>query len=336
MKVLLALLLLTGAPRAAVPPLVLPTDNDHLYKGDLENFYMYVDRYVDGKNLRPWSGGQYGFVRTLQETEIGVMATKFHEGIDIRPVNRDRNSRPIDQVRAIADGVVVYVNNNSSRSNYGKYIVIQHDWGEGPVYSLYAHLSETLATVGKTVTAGSQIAVMGYTGAGINLARAHLHLEICLILSDRFDEWFEGTNYFGLYHGHNLAGMDAASLLLARKKSETLTLAEFQEAATPYYKVTVPRTHPLQLAQRYPWMKKGDHEKPSPSWEISFTDSGLPHSIAPSNRLVNGPTISYIRPTATRHEYFTSGRVTGTGRTASLSANGLKYLSLITQAPQSP
>ena len=333
---LLLFFFFTLADHATLPPLVLPTDNDKLLSGDLENFYMYVDRYEDEKNLRPWSGGQYGFVRTLRKTDIGVMATKFHEGIDIQPVNRDRNGRPLDEVRAIADGVIVYVNNTSSRSNYGKYIVVQHDWGEGPIYSLYAHLAETNASVGKTVTAGSRIGLMGYTGAGINLTRAHLHLEICYLLSSNFGDWYVGTNPHGLYHGHNLAGLDCASLFLARKKNPNLSLATFQEGATPYFKVTVSRTHPLQIAQRYPWMKIGDHEKTSPSWEIAFTDSGLPLSVAPSNRLVSRPTISYIRPTSTRHEYFTSSRVSGTGRTATLSPRGLKYLSLITQAPSTP
>lgn len=316
--------------------LSLPTDNTALYDGKPEEFYMYVDRWVDGKNLMPWSGGQYGFVRTLVKTDNGIMATKFHEGIDIKPMRRDARQEPVDQVRTIADGTVVYVNPNAGMSNYGKYIVVQHDWGHGPFYSLYAHLSETKAIVGQRLTEGTQIGVMGHTGDGIDRTRSHVHLELCMLLSDHFDDWLRAANPHGLYHGQNLAGLDIASLLLAQHQRDDISIPDFQKGASPYYKVTVLRTHILQLTQRYPWLKVGDHEKPSPSWEIAFTDSGLPLSVAPSNRIVAKPTVSYVRATTTQHGYFTSRYLSGSGRTASLTERGLRYLNLITQEPIAP
>lgn len=316
--------------------LSLPTDNTALYDGKPEEFYMYVDRWVDGKNLMPWSGGQYGFVRNLVKTDNGIMATKFHEGIDIKPMRRDSRQEPLDQVRTMANGTVVYVNSNAARSNFGKYIVIQHNWGNGPFYSLYAHLSEAKVTVGQRLTEGTQIGVMGYTGDGIDRTRAHVHVELCMLLSDHFNDWFRAPNPHGLYHGHNLAGLDIASLLLAQHKRDDITIPDFQKGASPYYKVTVPRAHVLQITQRYPWLKIGDHDQPSPSWEISFTDSGLPLSVAPSNRIVSKPTVSYVRATITQHGYFTSRKLTGSGRTASLTPAGLRYLSLITQKPIAP
>ena len=89
--------------------LILPTKNDALLKDKPEEFYMYVDRNFNGQISTPWTAGQYGFVRTLRQTEKdGVIATHFHEGIDIKPMKRDRNQNPLDEIRAIAAGEVGY------------------------------------------------------------------------------------------------------------------------------------------------------------------------------------------------------------------------------------
>jgi len=98
---------------------------------------MYVDRTFEGKTSRPWSAGKYGFVRNLRRTEDGLIGTRFHEGIDISPLKRDKDNRPLDAIKAIDSGVVAYVNDEASRSNYGKYIVIEHNWDSGPLFSLY-------------------------------------------------------------------------------------------------------------------------------------------------------------------------------------------------------
>src|SRR5437773_6731759 len=104
--------------------LVLPTDNDALFSGNGPEFYQYVERNYKGVKSTPWEGGQYGFVRDPIDTAGGVLYTRFHEGIDIRPLHRDANGEPLDEVCAIADGKVVHVNPLSGYSNYGKYIVI--------------------------------------------------------------------------------------------------------------------------------------------------------------------------------------------------------------------
>ncbi|MGE5208834.1 MAG: hypothetical protein ACM3KL_05820, partial [Alphaproteobacteria bacterium] len=86
--------------------LVLPTDNDALFSGDGPAFYQHIDRDFNGVKSTPWEGGQYGFVRDPKGTSGGLVYTRFHEGIDIRPVHRDANGEPLDEVRAIADGRV--------------------------------------------------------------------------------------------------------------------------------------------------------------------------------------------------------------------------------------
>src|SRR5216110_3568161 len=146
----------------------LPTDNDSLFSGGGAAFYQYIERNYNGVKSTPWEGGQYGFVRDPTDTAGGVVYTRFHEGIDIRPLHRDAHGEPLDEVRAIADGKVVHANSVPGYSNYGKYIVIEHRWEGSNYYSLYGHLSSIAVQPGDTVKRGQHIAVMGYTGAGLN------------------------------------------------------------------------------------------------------------------------------------------------------------------------
>src|SRR6266513_5886807 len=69
--------------------LVLPTDNDALFSGDGPAFYQYVERNYKGAKSTPWEGGQYGFVRDPTDTAGGIVYTRSHEGVDIRPLHRD-------------------------------------------------------------------------------------------------------------------------------------------------------------------------------------------------------------------------------------------------------
>jgi len=338
------ILRLLGSSLLAVPLLhaepaniVLPTVNDHIYRGEGAKFYMYVHRNFEGKASRAWQAGKYGFVRNLKRTEDGIIGTRFHEGIDIKPIKRDRSNRPLDAITAIASGVVAYTNNTSGRSNYGKYVVIEHNWDSGPLCSLYAHLSEINVKVGERVTQGQTIAVMGYTGAGINRERSHLHLELDLMLSTHFDSWhaknFGGKNFHGNHNGLNLSGLDIASFYIAKNKDKTLTIPRFVKSRKVYYKVTLPRTGPLGIVTRYPWLAKGDTKTPTPSWEISFTASGLPVNVAASNRKVTAPRVSSVRKCLSKHEYHTKGIISGTGYRATLSKSGQRFISLLTWPP---
>src|ERR1700719_1478262 len=164
----------------------LPTDNDAIFHGGGPAFYQSIERDYHGEKSTPWEGGQYGFVRDPEPPREGVVYTRFHEGIDIRPVHRDDNGEPRDEIRAIADGKVVYTSPVAGHSNYGKYIVIEHRFGGSPYYSLYGHLSKIEVRTGETVQRGQHIAVMGYTGVGINRERAHVHLELHLMLNHNF------------------------------------------------------------------------------------------------------------------------------------------------------
>ena len=159
-----------GQALAEVKPLglVLPTRNRAIYTSDPSRFYTYIDRTFEGRKMKVWQGGKYGYVRNPVRTSSGIVYTKFHEGVDISPVSRDKNGEPLDTVRSIAHGKVVHTSANPRHSSYGSYVVVEHDWGYGRFYSLYAHLRKITAAKGAKVGPGSPLGVLGYTGPGLD------------------------------------------------------------------------------------------------------------------------------------------------------------------------
>src|SRR6266478_2266028 len=231
----------------ATVDLALPTDNDAIFRGGGPDFYQYIERDYHGEKSTPWEGGQYGFVRDPEQTNAGLVYTRFHEGIDIRPLHRDENGEPLDEVRAIADGKVVHTSLVPGYSNYGKYVVIEHHWDGSNYYSLYGHLSSIAVQSGEMVKRGQRIAVMGYTGTGLNRERAHLHLELDLMFSRQFEAWYNtffrsDPNHNGIYNGMNLIGLDIARLYLAIHKNPSLTIPQFLSREEIFYKVTLPKS----------------------------------------------------------------------------------------------
>lgn len=325
--------------RRALPPgapmsLVLPTDNDALLRGKPADFYMFVDRNFENELTTPWEGGSYGYVRGPVRHGERVELMHFHEGVDIAPVKRDELGEPLDEVRSISHGEVVHGSGMPGASNYGRYIVIRHDWGQGPVYSLYAHLNRIIAKVGDKVQPGTPVAIMGHTGTGIDRRRSHTHLELNLILNSRFGEWHDANfkdhpNKHGNFNGLNLAGMDVAAFYLAWRNNPSLTVADFVKSQRVAFKVLVPRIGEIELLQNYPWLGE-DVRTPSPSWELTFSGGGLPLKIKPAPETVTGPRASWVRDEGMPVGYRTRGYVSGTASNFALTSSGLRYMRLIT------
>ncbi len=318
----------------------LPTDNRGLFEGKPEEFYMGVDRKVDGKTGLVWQGGQFGFVRNPHPLGEETIFIRFHEGMDIAPTVRDNRGEPLDLVRGIADGRVVFVNGVAGASNYGKYVVIEHDWGYGTFYSLYAHLMRIEIEAGVVVRAGQTLGRLGYTGSGIDRRRAHLHLELNMLLSDGFETWQRQMDPGSLtaptlFHGHNLAGLDLAALYRAQAMDEGLTIPEFLASQEPYFKVLAPAgAERPSLLRRYPWLSAQALSSSAglscPSYEITFTASGLPLAMVPSGQVTPYPVVIASVPFNGRHSWRTMDRLTGTGTAAALSAKGMQYVKLLT------
>lgn len=326
-------LALAGALFAERLELVLPTENEHLFSGQPEKFYMHVDRTFEGETSQPWDGGAFGYTRSPIRVGGQMVMTRFHEGIDIAPVKRDKAGNPLDLVMSIAKGTVVYTADIAGRSNYGKYAVVEHLWENSKVYSLYAHLAEITARVGDPVKPGSVLGRMGYTGAGLNRTRAHVHLEIALLMSGNYEGWhkanFASPNYHGNFNGMNLAGVDVAAFFLEHKANPDLKFSEFILSRPVQFKVVVPGDGSVPgFLARYPWMKRVDVPD-AVSWEIGFAATGHAVSFTPSIRPVSQAAVSHIRPSEIPQRWLTRGLLTGEGNETSLSNGGRQMLALV-------
>lgn len=324
--------LLTGLLQGAID-LRLPTENHHLFSSEPDQFYMYVDRDFEGQRTHAWEGGSFGFVRNPIRFGDQVVCAKFHEGIDIAPLKRDSAGNPLDRVSSIADGRVVHTSPLAGRSNYGKYVVVEHLWENSAIYSLYAHLAEITCNPGDPVKAGQELGRMGFTGVGLDRTRAHVHLELTLLMSRHYDEWHQSsgnsTNYHGNFNGMNLTGCDPARFFTEQKAKPELLISEFITSTPTYFKVTVPARGTSDFVTRYPWICHGSLDG-APSWEISFSATGLPVGFAPSERRVDAPIITAILPSTIPHRYLTHNLVTGQDNHADLTQSGKQLVALIT------
>jgi len=315
----------------------LPTENQALFSGDGPAFYQFVDRTFEGEKSTPWEGGRFGFVRDPRRIGSHIGYARFHEGLDIKPLRRDPNGEPLDEVSAIAAGRVVHVANVPSQSNYGRYIVLQHDWGYGPFFSLYAHLNASQVGIGDSVKAGQTLGRLGYTGAGIDKRRAHLHVELNLLWSSKFQRWYDTAfttpNHHGIYNGQNLIGLDLAAFFLAHQKNPSLNAADFVRQTPAYFEVTVPGTAEIELLKHYPWLLDGTNPTVSPAWKITFSAWGLPVRIQPSSTAVTTPTVTAVQESPLPHALNTRSLITGSGRSATLSPSGLSFIRLACGLP---
>ena len=340
-----ALALQTHAQNVTVR-IVLPTDNDALYDGDGPAFYQYTDRPTGPGIAPPWTGGKYGFVRNIHNIRGRVLYSRFHEGVDIKPVRRSSRGEPLDDVRSIDEGVVAYVNPRASESNYGYYVVVEHWWGGSPYYSLYAHLGSIDVEIGQELARGERIGRMGYTGRGINRRRAHLHLEINLLVNQSFQSWYDAhfsdrdPNYHGIFSGLNMLGVDVAELYLALERDSLLTIPEFFRLQDPFFEVAVPGGEMLDILWRYPWLSPdldswsylfGPVPEPGASWTISFAASGLPLRIVSSDDVVEEPEVYVLEQSDIPYRYLSNGLLRGSGSNYSLSASGHRLIDLITR-----
>lgn len=312
----------------------LPTDNDALLRGDGEAFYQYIDRDYKGVKSTPWEGGRYGFVRNPVETSAGIVYTRLHEGVDIRPLQRDASGEPLDAVRAIAPGVVVHASQTAGYSNYGRYVVVEHRFDGCKYYSLYGHLSSIAVRVGQHVAQRDQLGVMGHTGEGLNRERAHVHLELNLMLSREFEAWHQssfqnGPNRHGLYNGLNLVGLDIARLYLALQKRPELTIPEFLASEETVYRVLLPPSKHFDLPKFYPWMVRDAGGGDPTSWEVSFNRAGVPLKIQPGTKAVTEPTLSYLKPGGVDGGTLTMDRIAGRGANAHLTDKGKQFMRLL-------
>ncbi len=273
--IVLLCLLITG--KVSAIDLCLPTANDAVLRPgrDAEFFQPTVEGTTES--------GAFGCVRRD--------GTRFHEGVDIKCLQRDRRGEPLDPVLAAADGEVAFINAKSRLSNYGRYIVLRHRWDGVEVYTLYAHLSGVAdgLIVDQPVRKGQMIATMGHstnTREGISNDRAHLHFEVDLLLNPNFRIWYPKHDPkappFGNFNGLNLFGMDPTALFRKVVANPKLNFADFVAQQPIAFAVLV-------SARQFPWLTMHP-EQIQPvtgksgrvvAYEVGATMWGLPVAVWP-------------------------------------------------------
>jgi hypothetical protein len=266
--------LLPGA--ASALEIGLPTDNDAVLRKDNEGFYQPT---VEGSV----ESGMFGCVRRS--------GRRFHEGIDIRCLRRDKRGEPLDEVRSAADGTVAFFNDKPGLSNYGRYVVIVHNGDGVGVFTLYAHLAKIAADLkpGLAVRKGQRIGILGYssnTHEGIPRERAHLHFEVNFLLNEHFDSWYRKRDPkappFGSYNGQNLFSLDPAILLRAATSNSKLNFAEYVARQPVAFTVLVGtktfswlKQHPEQI------QRSANPGEKIAAYEIGVTAWGTPLAVWP-------------------------------------------------------
>ena len=249
-----------------------PTESDAFDGGGT------YESFIQGTAGHPPSSGLFGDVRNN--------GYRFHEGIDIKSVRRDKKREPLDEVRAAMDGKIVHINRVGGRSGYGKYVVMEHPDANVPVYTLYAHMAEVEESlkVSDRVGRGGRLGRMGHTAMyKIGKDQAHLHFEIGLRLCDDFDRWyskqkFKEKNHFGNYNGMNLFGMDPLAFLTADRDGDfNGDFAEYIRRQPTAFVVRFYTAKTPDFVLRYPAL--ADARGLKCGWDIHFTWFGMPKTF---------------------------------------------------------
>ena len=252
-------------------PLVWPSPNTAFLEGKpIEDF---IQPTASGRI----ESGLYGCVRNG--------GRRFHEAIDIKVVERDRNGRPLDPAFAAMPGRIVYVNQVSGNSSFGKYVVLEHQFEGIHFYTLYSHLNSIGEGVqaGIEVEQGAPLGIIGSTAGGyvIPNSRAHLHFEIGLQLDSEFAWWFDrkgfgSKNQHGAWNGMNLSGWDPLRYYQLALEGEISGPRDFLLREPVAVRVRVPYAGVPDLARRSPGMVEDDIAGSPGGWEVDFSQYGVP------------------------------------------------------------
>lgn len=248
--------------------------------------------WADGKPSSQWlqhagsgdpDSGGFGGVRSG--------GGQFHEGIDLKPLARDRRGEPLDAVFAAMPGVVRYVSSSPGESSYGRYVVLEHPAMTPAVYSLYAHLARIAPglRVGQPVSIGQTLGTMGHSSGGymIPKERSHLHFEIGVVVAQNFQSWYDGRrfgsrNEHGIWNGMNLIGIDPIAFYNDWRAARIATAQDFFAKMETAVRVRIATYRKPDYITRYPsLLTKPLPFGPVAGWDIRFNWTGLPFAWTP-------------------------------------------------------
>lgn len=272
-------MLLASVACAAGPRIELawPTPNTAYLEGKPHEAYLQPT--VSGEV----TSGLFGCVRSS--------GTQFHEGLDLKPISRDRRGEATDDIFATMAGVVRHVNVRAGDSGYGRYIVIEHTHLRPAVVTLYAHLSAVAPDlkVGDTVALGQVIGTMGRSAGGYTIPkeRAHLHYEIGLMLTRHFQSWYDwkkfgSRNEQGLYNGMNIMGLDPLDFFDAFRARRVNNFEEYFAQMPAVARVRIATGQVPDFIQRYPELApRVAPAEGVAGWDVKVNATGLPFSWTP-------------------------------------------------------
>jgi hypothetical protein len=270
------LLILVLSPLCVDANLIWPTPNPAFQNGD--SIESFIQPTVSG---RPESG-LFGCVRNS--------GSRFHEGIDLFPIERDSRGEALDPVYAVLAGKVVHVSRVAGYSSYGRYVVIQHDEEVPSYHTLYAHLASVADGImpGARVEAGTVIGIMGRSATyTIPRERSHLHFEIGFRLTDDFQTWYDRQKYgsknrHGSWNGMNLVSINPLPFYQAIRKGEVENLYEYLHTLPAVARIRVYSKQMPHFVQDYPSLVTRPLDgKTVVAWDIAFTEYGVPKEWTP-------------------------------------------------------
>ncbi len=269
--------LLQLATASASAGLIWPTPNPAFQEG------KPIEAFIQPTASGVSESGLFGCVRNS--------GSRFHEGLDLFPIKRDKRGEPADPIFAVLPGRVVHVNATAGYSSYGRYVVVEHD-GESPAFhTLYAHLASIADGIvpGARVEAGTTLGMMGHTAAGYTIpkTRAHMHFEIGFRLTDDFQTWYDrqkfgSKNRHGIWNGMNLVSIDPLAFYQAMRSGQVKNLYEYLHEIPAVARIRVHTSQIPDFVMNYPALVTRPYEgRRVVAWDIAFTEYGVPKEWTP-------------------------------------------------------
>ncbi|MFQ3226110.1 MAG: hypothetical protein ACI8Z5_002379 [Lentimonas sp.] len=268
-----ALLLGQGAVFAG---LIWPTPNPAFQNG------QSIEAFIQPTASGVPESGLFGCVRNS--------GGRFHEGLDLYPVERTRSGEPVDAVYSVLPGRVVHVNSKSGYSSYGRYIVVEHYQEIPAFHTLYAHLASVGEgiKVGARVESGTQLGIMGRSASySIPRTRAHLHFEIGFRLTNQFQGWYDRQKYgsknrHGNWNGMNLVSLDPLDFYQAIRRGKVSNVYEYLKVTPATARIRVQTSAIPDFVTDYPALVTRSYAgKQVVAWDIAFSQYGVPKEWTP-------------------------------------------------------